>query len=208
MSKKLSSLLDDDTELRSLRISFNNKLKVTQSFKSRKEFISQELERIQKEFLEPLQISIGGDFRVSYAFNFTVYLKYAYDWLSKGHDYELDGIYHDAKMQYSINPIANFNYNEVEFKKSVYTQLLRGATYLKYEKFLKRELDLIAKPWWKKTWIITTGVLVLTFTLVDYVNKSFDLFKNFKSVTTQKDSIQLKKEKDSTLINLKSKNNK
>lgn len=200
MSEKLSSLLDNDTELRSLKISFDNKLKVTQSFKSKKEFISQELERIQKEFLVPLQISIGGNFKVSHAFNFTDYVKFGYDWLSKGYDYELDAIYVDAKMQHSINQIASFNYNEVEFKKSIYTQLLKGATYLKYEKFLKRELNLIAKPWWKETWIIITGALILTFTLVDYINKSFDLFKNFKSVTIKKDSIELKKGTDSTSL--------
>ena len=133
----LSFLINND-EYEKLLGQFNTKAIVTASLMSIEDFIKSEIENIAL-YIEPLQISIGADFKIAAGLNFTEYVKLAYDSLKRGYNLDVEKILTGAKQNY-LNSTKSVSYNDEISNNAIITHLKKGVAYLKYERFLKDEL--------------------------------------------------------------------
>lgn len=180
---KLSSLLKNNQDFYRLKKQYDNKILVTKSYKIKKDFIDEELQRIKTDFTEPIKIKMKkGDFILQSSFQFDNYIRIAYEALLKGNDYFICDLVSNAERDYLSNEEFGKIYNKDEFEITILRWLELGVAYILYEKHLKNELQRFEKPLWKKTWIVILAIIVFVFTIIDYLNKSFDLWKNIKSL--------------------------
>ncbi|HKZ38237.1 MAG TPA: SEFIR domain-containing protein [Chryseolinea sp.] len=134
---KLKELVTDNNEYLQLVSRFEDRLKNVEGLIDKKEFVQEEILRIQKSYLKPLTAQITGDFKMVSGFNFTEFVKHGYEWLKSGHDYDIEQIVQNAKQ--GSNHLVH---NEQEFFKAVLANLTRGVSLVLYERFLKQQLGL------------------------------------------------------------------
>ena len=136
----LLSLAENNIDYDSMVKQFAEKIKTGLKFYSQEEFIEKEIERIEKIFIQPIQVKIGGDFRMSAEMNYSEYVKLAYEWLSMGQNWEIENILKSAKSRY-LSKYPNGSYNEEQFKTAIIGNLRKGVAFIKYQKFLKEKLQ-------------------------------------------------------------------
>lgn len=146
----LSSLADDNEYFESYVEEYNTKLKTASSFLPKTEFINDEIERVEKIFIQKsITTIIDGGVKVA-EFNVSKYTKLAYDWLKSGQNWEIQRILTNAIIEYSqYKKKSSFKFSEAddirdneEMKKHILSHLKSGVAYLQYQKFLKEQLGL------------------------------------------------------------------
>lgn len=130
----LTDYLVDNLQFHELVSKYEVKIHNTKAFLDKKEFIQDELKRFNDTFLKPLEVSIGGDFRISAGINFTEYTKQAYDLLKSGHDYKIKKLIDGAIQR------AGVGFDRPEIRNGVDFHLQQGAAYILYEQYLKESL--------------------------------------------------------------------
>ena len=187
----LTDLTNKNIEYNRLIEQYSKKINVTSLFIEKKEFISQEKERIKNLFILPLEVKIGGDFKMAYEINFTEYVKQAYDLLSMGQNPKINQIITSAKTQHLRAKPSNYYFDEKEFSQAVFYSLVRGVAFIKYEKFLADEKKKIEdynlkpssplkKPLSKRVWVWLVGTITFLGILAGLLDNSFNVFDRFR----------------------------
>lgn len=140
--ERLFELAANNEKYNSVLESYKTRIEIASHFSSKAEFINQEIENIEIEFVKPVPPPTANQFSLSQ------YSRYAYEALKFGKDKEITPFINDAKKQYvqfvrKKNPsFSEFN-DEGQLErigKDAYKALIRGVAYLLYHNFLKNEL--------------------------------------------------------------------
>lgn len=113
----LSDLATDNRWYKQRLEEFESKLKVAARFKTEEEFIGEEIQRISKLFIKPMQILAPG---MRNLINYTEFVQQGYDWLSMGQDWPLHNIVANAKAAHGNTIDAS---RTTEFSEAVYDNL-------------------------------------------------------------------------------------
>lgn len=140
--EKLSSFLENNIDYQQQVDLYSNKINTVSTFLNKEEFIKQEIDRVRNVYTKPAEINVIEGRLIS-EFNFTKYTQFAYEWLNSGQDWPLEQILSNARKQY-LQEVQKID-NEAEFKNSVYSSLKKGVAWIRYENFLKEELEKIIK---------------------------------------------------------------
>jgi hypothetical protein len=149
--KKLSSLKFNNSSYEKFIKIYYEKLKVAIDFSSKEDFINAEIKRIEDLFIQPLQATIGGDFRVVNSFDISKYTKIAFDYLKQGMDLEIEKFVKQAQIEYQDfrkngSSVVLTHQELEEIKISVIFHLEKGVGFLLYQTYLKKQLEIIQEP--------------------------------------------------------------
>lgn len=142
---KLSTLKENNKFYHSDIENYYKKLETASSFLSTKEFIEDEIERVEKIFIKPSTITVSGNFKFKSIINPDKYVGLAFFWLKEGNNWAINKILDQARNEYQLAS-ASLNYTEIErvieteiIMKSILYHLQRGVALLMYQKFLKEQ---------------------------------------------------------------------
>jgi len=135
----LTGLLNNNPEYYAIIQRYDQKIAVAGLILTESEFWQEELDRIKSEFIKPIEITVFGDFKKGAEFNFTDYVKKAYDWIKRGEDWSLQQIQDSALADYT-GKFSNRSFDKFMFHTSILISLRKGVGYALYEKFLKDKI--------------------------------------------------------------------
>lgn len=149
---RLNSLTHENSYYENLLSQYADKINTINESKllSKQEFLTDEIIRVEKEYVQPIEIRLisGGTFLGE--FNVTKFKKLAFENLKAGKNWEVDRILENAMLEYKgykLGSKPNFNKEENDndnsiMREAVLIQLKEGIGYLMYQRFLKDQLQL------------------------------------------------------------------
>jgi hypothetical protein len=132
-----SFLENNESFFRSLE-NFKKKIDTTSAFLEKEEFINQEIVRVRTKFIDKKINIIATTGTILAQFDFSQYIKFAYEWLMAGHDWSIEQIVKNAKRDYDQTRMTGIN--DQVFSDAIIDNLKEGVGFVLYEKFLKDQL--------------------------------------------------------------------
>lgn len=131
-------LLDNNPYFEKWQNQFNKRLISAKKIMSGKEFMMEELARIKNEYLKPDKTEVIFNVEV---FNFSIYKKSAYDYLTQGFGYtKIEEFVNHARRHYFSRERFSGTYDPAGFRKTVIANITAGAGLVICEKYLNKQL--------------------------------------------------------------------
>ncbi len=146
----LKSLMKDNPIYERFVNEYDEKLENVADFLNKEEFVNEEIERVQKEFILPMDVAVSGPFAKAAGFHADKYIKGAYDILRAGRNPDIERFLRQGRREYvDFRRIMNNDFSEannadelVPVENGIIAALQRGVAYIMYQKFLKDQKNL------------------------------------------------------------------
>lgn len=140
----VSSLLENNQSYFRFIENYKKKIDTTSAFLEKEEFINQEISRVKTKFIDKKISILATTGRILAQFDFSKYVKFAYEWLMAGHDWSIEQIVKNARRDYDQTGMGGMS--DQVFYDAIIDNLREGVGYVLYEKFLKDQLKEISQP--------------------------------------------------------------